>query len=69
MIEVEGVSSDDIGRAAAGAGITLFELAPLGASLEEAYMALTASSLDFRSPSSAPASAGADDHAGTAVSA
>ena len=68
-LEVEGVSSDDIGRAAAGAGITLFELAPVGASLEEAYMALTASSLDFRSPSSATASPDAEAHAATAVSA
>jgi ABC-2 type transport system ATP-binding protein len=67
-LEVEGVSSDDIGRAAASAGITLFELAPVGASLEEAYMALTASSLDFRSPSAA-ASPGADGRPETAVSA
>src|ERR1700712_3546842 len=48
--EVEGRSSDAIGLAAAAAGLTLLELAPQGASLEEAYMALTEDSLDFRSP-------------------
>jgi ABC-2 type transport system ATP-binding protein len=49
-LEVEGRSSDEIGRAAASAGLTLLELAPQGASLEEAYMALTENSRDFRSP-------------------
>jgi ABC-2 type transport system ATP-binding protein len=49
-LEVEGRSSDEIGRAAAAAGLTLLELAPQGASLEEAYMALTENSRDFRSP-------------------
>jgi ABC-2 type transport system ATP-binding protein len=50
VLEVEGRSSDDIGIAAAGAGLTLLELAPQEASLEAAYMALTENSLDFRSP-------------------
>jgi ABC-2 type transport system ATP-binding protein len=49
-LEVEGRSSDEIGRAAASVGLTLLELAPQGASLEEAYMALTENSRDFRSP-------------------
>ena len=48
-IEVEGLSSDQIGIAAASAHITLYELATQSASLEEAYMALTAESVDFRS--------------------
>jgi ABC-2 type transport system ATP-binding protein len=56
VLEVEGLSSDDIGRAAAQAQLVLFELAPQGASLEEAYMALTAASRDFRSPTSADTS-------------
>jgi ABC-2 type transport system ATP-binding protein len=55
--EVEGLSSDEIGTAAAAAGLTLLELAPQGASLEEAYMALTESSLDFRSSSEPRSSA------------
>jgi ABC-2 type transport system ATP-binding protein len=49
VLEVHGLSSDAIGTAAATAGLTLLELAPQGASLEEAYMALTEGSLDFRS--------------------
>ncbi len=48
-LEVEGLSSDDVGIAAAGAGVTLLELAAQGASLEEAYMALTEDSIDYRS--------------------
>jgi ABC-2 type transport system ATP-binding protein len=49
VLEVEGLTSDEIGTAAAGAGLTLLELAPQGASLEEAYMALTEGFLDFHS--------------------
>ncbi|MCW2547394.1 MAG: transporter related [Mycobacterium sp.] len=49
VLEVEGMSSDQIGIAAASAQITLYELSTQAASLEEAYMALTADSVDFRS--------------------
>jgi ABC-2 type transport system ATP-binding protein len=49
LLEVAGLSSDEIGIAAAGAQITLYELASQGASLEEAYMALTEDSVDYRS--------------------
>ena len=52
-LEVEGLSSDRIGVIAAEAGLTLFELSTTGASLEEAYMALTADSLDYRSATAA----------------
>ncbi len=48
-LEVEGMTSDQIGTIAAQARLTLFELTTLAASLEEAYMALTEESLDFRS--------------------
>jgi ABC-2 type transport system ATP-binding protein len=48
-LEVRGLTSDSIGMTAAGAGITLLELATHGASLEEAYMALTDESVDYRS--------------------
>lgn len=48
-LEVKGLSSDHIGMTAAAAGITLLELAPRAASLEEAYMALTENSIDYRS--------------------
>jgi ABC-2 type transport system ATP-binding protein len=46
-LDVEGLSSDDIGIAAAGAQITLFELANQAGSLEEAYMMLTEQAVDF----------------------
>ena len=49
VLEVAGLSSEQIGIAAAGAQITLYELASQGASLEEAYMALTEDSVDYRS--------------------
>jgi ABC-2 type transport system ATP-binding protein len=49
VLEVMGLTSDQIGITAAGAGLTLLELSPQGASLEEAYMALTEGSLDYRS--------------------
>ena len=48
-LEVEGMTSDEIGIAAASAQLTLYELSTQAASLEEAYMALTADSVDFRS--------------------
>ncbi|MDP9092149.1 MAG: ATP-binding cassette domain-containing protein [Actinomycetota bacterium] len=48
-LDVQGVTSDRIGVTAAGAGITLWELATQAASLEEAYMALTQDSMDYRS--------------------
>ena len=51
-LEVEGRTSDQIGTTAAEHAITLYELTTQGASLEEAYMALTADSLDFRTPDS-----------------
>jgi ABC-2 type transport system ATP-binding protein len=48
-LEVQGLTSDRIGMTAASAGITLLELATHAASLEEAYMALTEESVDYRS--------------------
>jgi ABC-2 type transport system ATP-binding protein len=47
-LEVEGLSSEEIGTAAAGAQLTLYELSVHGASLEEAYMALTQDSIEYR---------------------
>jgi ABC-2 type transport system ATP-binding protein len=47
-LEVDGLSSDEIGTVAAGAGLTLFELSTQEASLEEAYMALTAGAIDYQ---------------------
>lgn len=52
---VAGLTSEQIGTAAAEAHLTLFELTTQSASLEEAYMALTATSVDYRSTSDEPA--------------
>jgi ABC-2 type transport system ATP-binding protein len=48
-LEIEGRTTDDVGRVAAEAGITLLELTELTASLEDAYLALTGESLEFTS--------------------
>jgi ABC-2 type transport system ATP-binding protein len=45
---VEGLSSDEIGTVAARARITVLELSPQSASLEDAYLALTRDSIDHR---------------------
>jgi ABC-2 type transport system ATP-binding protein len=46
-LEVQGLTAEEIGTAAARAGLTLYELATKQASLEEAYLALTEGSLEF----------------------
>ncbi|MDT7537338.1 MAG: type transport system ATP-binding protein [Actinomycetota bacterium] len=46
-LSVAGLTTDEIGIAAGGAGITLLELSPQAASLEEAFMELTHDSLEF----------------------
>jgi ABC-2 type transport system ATP-binding protein len=48
-LSVEGMNNEQIGRVAAAGRITLYELTPQAASLEEAYMALTDESVAFRS--------------------
>ena len=47
--EVTGVTSEEIGRRAAEAGLTLYELAPVRASLEEAFIELTSAAVEYRS--------------------
>ena len=49
VLLVTGRTSEQIGTTAAAAQLTLFELTTQTASLEEAYMALTEDSLDYRS--------------------
>jgi len=46
-IEVRGMSSEEIGDLAFSEGIRLHELAPVRASLEEAFMELTADSVEY----------------------
>ncbi len=48
QLEVTGVTSDEIGRRACSRGLTLLELSPVQASLEEAFMALTHDAVEYR---------------------
>jgi ABC-2 type transport system ATP-binding protein len=49
-LEVEGLTSEQIGHAAAEQGIVLFELAPRHVSLEHAFMQLTHDDIEYRAP-------------------
>ncbi len=53
--EVDGLSSEQIGTLARQAGLTLYELALLTGSLEEAYMALTEDAVEYRAKETAAA--------------
>jgi ABC-2 type transport system ATP-binding protein len=46
-LEIHGLTAEQVGDAAAGAGIALHELTPQQASLEEAFMNLTRDELEF----------------------
>src|SRR5215469_16947401 len=48
-LEVHGLTAEEVGDRAAGAGIALHELTPQQASLEEAFMNLTRDELEFAS--------------------
>jgi ABC-2 type transport system ATP-binding protein len=48
VLEVSGLTSEEIGKTAAGHGVVLYELTPLQASLEEAFMELTGDDVEFR---------------------
>jgi ABC-2 type transport system ATP-binding protein len=49
VLEIEGRTSEEVGTAAAREGVTLYELSLQGASLEDAYLALTRDAVEFRS--------------------
>ncbi|MGH3703776.1 MAG: ABC transporter ATP-binding protein [Agromyces sp.] len=48
VLEVTGIAAPGIGDLAAQHGLAIHELTPLSASLEEAYMALTADAVEYR---------------------
>ena len=48
MLEVHGLTAEQIGEAAAANGIVLHELTPQQASLEEAFMELTRDDVEFK---------------------
>jgi ABC-2 type transport system ATP-binding protein len=50
VLAVSGVSTDQVGRLAGAAGITLLELTAQQASLEEAFVDLTRDAVEFRAP-------------------
>jgi ABC-2 type transport system ATP-binding protein len=54
VLEVSGLSPEQIGEAAASNGIVLHELTPLEASLEEAFMELTRDEVEFHADAPAP---------------
>jgi ABC-2 type transport system ATP-binding protein len=47
-LSVSGLSTDEVGRLAGAAGITLLELTALQASLEEAFIDMTSDAVEFR---------------------
>ncbi len=47
-VVVSGMSAPDVGELAAGRSLTLHELTPLRASLEDAFMALTGDAVEYR---------------------
>jgi ABC-2 type transport system ATP-binding protein len=59
VLEVTGLTSESIGRAAAGAGVVLYELTPQQPSLEETFMAMTRDSVEFHA--GGPVADAADD--------
>ena len=49
LIEVAGLTAPQIGALAAPAGIILYELTPMGGSLEDAYLSLTKDEVEYHS--------------------
>jgi ABC-2 type transport system ATP-binding protein len=47
VLQITGLSSEQVGEAAAAHGIVLYELVPQEASLEEAFMELTREEVEF----------------------
>ncbi len=60
-VEVDGVSAADLGELAARHRIVLHELSPQQASLEEAFMQLTAGSVEYHAHPAAPRPAAPED--------
>ena len=48
VVEIDGLTAEDIAGAAAGAGIVLYEIATVEGSLEDAYLALIAHDTEYR---------------------
>jgi ABC-2 type transport system ATP-binding protein len=61
QLEVRGLGSEEIGQRAAAATLTLFELTPLRASLEEAYMEITKESVEYHGGSTTGGTTGTSE--------
>ena len=48
LLEIDGLTAEQVGEAAAAHGIVLHELTPLQASLEEAFMELTRDEIEYK---------------------
>jgi ABC-2 type transport system ATP-binding protein len=59
VLIVTGLESEEIGRIAGRSGITLYELTPKKASLEEAFLELTGDTVEYRAPAASASLAGA----------
>ncbi|WP_158371588.1 ABC transporter ATP-binding protein [Cellulosimicrobium cellulans] len=51
LLDVTGAEAPEVAQVATGAGVVLHELAPVQVSLEDAYMQLTATEVEYRSGS------------------
>ncbi|MEV4190851.1 ABC transporter ATP-binding protein [Streptomyces toxytricini] len=65
-LEVDGVASEQLGELAARHGIVLHELSPQRASLEEAFMRMTADSVEYQAHAPGAPAAGVGSQAGPA---
>jgi ABC-2 type transport system ATP-binding protein len=54
-LTIGGLTSDQVGQLAFDAGLTVFELTPQRASLEEVFMDLTAGAVEYGSQKRDPA--------------
>ncbi|GAB4098957.1 ABC transporter ATP-binding protein [Sinomonas halotolerans] len=62
LLEVTGLEPREIARTALGAGVLVYELTPLRASLEEAYLELTKDDVEYQSQAhAAPAPSSAEE--------
>jgi ABC-2 type transport system ATP-binding protein len=53
VLEIAGLSTEQVGETAAAHGIVLHELAGVQASLEEAFMELTKADVEFKAAAAA----------------
>ena len=65
LLEVRGAEASAVGELAATSRIVLHELTPVASTLEEAYMSLTADSVEYQSEDLAAVAAATSHHEGS----